>query len=290
MIVVHSSAGETGPSTSRNVVMPSQCVRFEVAHYRAGERHLPHAHPGLQISVVLRGGVAERVARQTENARELSVVVKDPGVVHEDVFDRSDTVMASLGFPDATLADLVERRESAMPWRWTHDPCVAAPFLSLVSRSKNGIRNLSADDDDITDLVAAITARRTVSNGEPPAWLRVIVAEITDAWHPGLSVGSLARSANVHPVYLARSMRRWYGHGVAEAIRRSRIRHATQGIARAASTVSTIAHDDGFADEAHLCREFARTTGLTPGRYRRLITACLPNAGFENSSRVAYRR
>src|SRR5262245_36832076 len=112
--------------------MTAHRIRFGIFRYAADVRHAPHSHPGLQISVVLRGGVEERVGGRAEVARELSVVVKAPGVIHEDVFDRSPTVMASLGFVDATLDDLVDRSERAMAWRWTHDPSLAAPFLSLV--------------------------------------------------------------------------------------------------------------------------------------------------------------
>jgi AraC-like DNA-binding protein len=35
--------------------------------------------------------------------------------------------------------------------------------------------------------------------------------------------------------------------------------------------VSTVAHSRGFADEPHLCRDFLRSVGTTPGRYRTLV-------------------
>jgi AraC-like DNA-binding protein len=37
------------------------------------------------------------------------------------------------------------------------------------------------------------------------------------------------------------------------------------------STVSNVAHELGYADEPHLCREFKGALGLTPGRYRALL-------------------
>jgi AraC-like DNA-binding protein len=72
-------------------------------------------------------------------------------------------------------------------------------------------------------------------------------------------------------VYLARSVRRWYGTGVGEELRRLRIRSAAGAIAESGATVSTVAHAHGFADEAHLCRAFRRALGVTPGRYRALV-------------------
>ena len=90
-------------------------------------------------------------------------------------------------------------------------------------------------------------------------------------WHPALSVADVARRAGVHPVYLARCVRRWYGVGLGEELRRIRLNAAAQALAGSEETVSRIAHAHGFADESHLSREFARATGSTPGRFRRLV-------------------
>ena len=38
----------------------------------------------------------------------------------------------------------------------------------------------------------------------------------------------------------------------------------------ASEIVDTIAHAAGYSDHAHLCREFRRTTGLTPTEFRSL--------------------
>ncbi|MNC99475.1 DNA-binding transcriptional activator FeaR [compost metagenome] len=56
-------------------------------------------------------------------------------------------------------------------------------------------------------------------------------------------------------------------------MRRERMRAATEGIAAAAESVSSVAHGTGFSDEAHLCREFRRAIGTTPGRFRTLVGA-----------------
>lgn len=251
--------------------MPPCTLRLDSTPYAPGTRHLPHEHEELQISVVLRGDVQERVGNRIERAGPLSIVVKDPGVRHADDFGPTGALIARLSVERAVFADLVETPGRADAWRWAHDAVIAAPFLRIVARAVAGERDFASDDDDITDLLALVTARRAVSDlAGPPHWLREAVAKMQDGWHPGLTVRDVANSSGVHPVYLARCLRRWYGVAGADLMRRARLRYAAHAIAGGTRTVSAVAHATGFADESHLCREFSKATGVTPARFRRL--------------------
>lgn len=254
--------------------MSSTAFGLDSVGYHPGGRQAPHAHDELQISLVLRGSLEERVGGALELASALSVVVKDPGVVHADQYGRAGALTARLSFHGAVLADLLEHPARARAWRWTHDARVAAPFLRIVERGLHGDRRFASDDDDVVDLLAAVSARLPASHraGEP-RWLSDAAQQIRDDWRPGLTVRDVARGAGVHPVYFARCVRRWYGTGAADLLRRSRLRYATRAIADSDPTVAAVAHATGYADEAHLCRDFARAFGLPPARYRRLARA-----------------
>jgi AraC family transcriptional regulator len=242
--------------------------------YGAGTRQAPHAHDDLQITVVLRGNIEERVGGSLERASALSVVVKDPGVIHEDHFGQAGALTAQLSLERATFADLVEHPGRAAAWRWAHEAMVAIPFLRIVARGLEGHRQFARDDDDIVDLVAAVSARLHVpARAGQPRWVEDAVAQVRDDWRPGLTVGDVARAAGVHPVYFARCVRRWHGIGAADLLRQSRLRHAARHIADGDTTIATVAHATGFADESHLCREFSRAAGMSPARLRRLARA-----------------
>ena len=278
------SASKRGQHTSRRQIMTTRTLRLASSPYSPGTRHPLHAHNELQISLVLRGHVHERVGNRVEDAGALSVVVKDPGVMHADDFGSCGAVTARLSVDGSAFADLVEHPTRAVEWRWLHDGFAAKPFLRLVHRGLNGENGFSPDDDDILDLVAVISARRCAGTStEPPAWLRDVVARITEAWQPRLTVRDVAAWAGVHPVYLARCLRRWFGVSGGELLRRARLQRAARAIADAAGTVSTVAHDTGFTDESHLWREFSRTTGVTPAQFRRVGRA-FEQRGFANTS------
>lgn len=247
-------------------------LSFVADAYSGGTRHPMHEHDSLHLSIVLGGRLSERVGSSIEYAGALSVVAKDAGVAHANEFGNGGARIARLGLEEGSIARLIDDPARCPGWRWTHDARVAAPFLRLVGRGSRGITGFASDDPDVLDLLAVFTARPAADpRGSPPAWLGQTLAELRESWHPGVNVSDVARRAGVHPVYLARALRRWFGTGVAEELRRLRFRSAAEAVSAGRNTISCIAHSFGYADEAHLCREFRRAVGTTPGRYRALL-------------------
>jgi AraC family transcriptional regulator len=252
----------------------TQALQLFIDDYRAAARQPAHQHDSLHFSVVLRGGVTETVGGVTEYAGPLSVVAKDAGVMHANQWGDEGARLARLSLPKGTIADLVDDSRRAIAWRWTRDPLVARPFLRLIERRQSGAQVFAAADCDLLDLVAAFTARRTNEpHGQPPAWLAETMARLCDEWRPQLTGAELAQGARVHPVYLARCVRRWYGLGLGDLLRRERLRHAVCAVANTHTRLSLVAQACGYADEAHLGRDMRAAIGTTPGRYRRLLVA-----------------
>lgn len=246
-------------------------LAFHADVYRGGTRHRPHDHDALHFSIVLSGRIAEVVGGVTEYAGALSVVAKDPGVVHANDFGPDGARLARLTLP-AGMEALIDDAGRFPGWRWTHDPLVAAPFLRLVRRANASAAVYAATDPDLLDLLAAFTARpATVSRGNPPVWLAELMSEVRHGWRPDLTVASIASRAAVHPVYLARCVRRWFGTSLGMELRRLRLRAAAARIVESTQTISDVAHAGGYADEPHLNRDFRATVGVTPGHYRALV-------------------
>ncbi|MCU0636359.1 MAG: AraC family transcriptional regulator [Gemmatimonadaceae bacterium] len=251
--------------------MPSP-LRLDVDDYAPAGRQPAHTHDALHLSVVLRGVVHEEVGAHAVCAGPLDVVAKDPGVRHANAWGTTGARLARLSLPGGCLRDLIDTAATAPAWRWTHDPRVARPFLRLVARQHEGTRAVAPDDADVVDLLAAFTARRSGEpHGTPPAWLRDAMTFLRESTGPALTGRDVAAHAHVHPVYLARCVRRWYGLGLGEAIRARRLRAAVADITTSDTLLAPIAHAHGYADEAHLSRAVRRVTGLPPGRLRRLV-------------------
>jgi AraC family transcriptional regulator len=58
---------------------------------------------------------------------------------------------------------------------------------------------------------------------------------------------------------------------VGEYVRRERLDWAVAQLTTTDTPVATVAAEAGFADQSHFTRAFKRHTGLTPGRYRRVV-------------------
>ncbi len=251
--------------------MSSEVLTLHLSEYRAAVRQPPHWHGELHLSMVLHGGFIESACGDRATLRSLDIVSKDPGLTHADEWSTEGAVVARLSIRDRGLSDLSDRR-APQPWTRSQDVSAAAPFLRLVSRARSCRMDVSTDDADVSDLVAALTARRAeVPSGQPPAWLREVAALITEGWHPGITVREVANHTGVHPVYLARCVRRWYGVSVGDTLRAVRLRHAVGALGATEEPVSRVAHASGFSDEPHLSRSIRRVAGVTPANLRNVL-------------------
>ena len=234
-----------------------------------------HRHDDLHLSLVLRGTLSETVGGETVQAAPLGVVVKAPDLVHANCWGDKGARLARLSFPQATLAALSEHPGRDVAWRWSHEAQVARPFLQLLHRHQRlGMTRVAASDTDLSDLVAALTARPTPhSAGTAPRWLQDVVQRVHDDWHPMLDGHQLAAEAHVHPVYLARCVRRWYGVSLGSLLRHERLRRTAATLTASRVRGALVAQHCGFADEAHMSREVKAALGLSPRALREVADA-----------------
>tara|TARA_B100000683_G_scaffold259677_1_gene283706 strand:- start:111 stop:965 length:855 start_codon:yes stop_codon:yes gene_type:complete len=84
------------------------------------------------------------------------------------------------------------------------------------------------------------------------------------------SLTELARQVGLSPFHLVRVFQKQMGvtpHDYLTQVRAERVRERLMGKDRLAD----IAADCGFSDQAHMSRSFKRHTGVTPGRYRKIL-------------------
>jgi AraC family transcriptional regulator len=243
--------------------------RIRSIEYPPGMRQPPHDHDHFGMTVVLAGEIRESTRWGEEIGSALSVVVKPAGVTHADEIGPHGANTLQVAF-DAVTAQGLAARAPIERWRWLHGGLGAAPFVQLA-------RALGRDETDEAELedrvFEAITniADPGPAPADPPAWLGRVKEALDDEPEAAVTVHELARMAGVHPVSVSRSFRRHYGHTITEYRRRARLRRAAASIARSRVSLSRTAHEAGYADHAHLCREFRRAIGLTPSEFRAVL-------------------
>lgn len=85
----------------------------------------------------------------------------------------------------------------------------------------------------------------------------------------GLSISSLAAEAGVSVSHFSRLVRSALGISAKTYLQRRRIELASRRLLLGGESATELAYSLGFADSAHFCRLFKRTTGYTPKAFQR---------------------
>jgi len=250
-----------------------QKLQFRPVIYGAEQRQTTHTHDELHLSIVVRGVIRETVGSKSVTMGPLTVMSKDPGLEHADEYGPAGATMAQLSLPATSLGMLTDGDSGVGEWHVSSRAGVARPYLRLMRRAAGAACEFDVNDADVIDLLAGLTASPRTAPRRPPAWLEQQIDRIRWAWSPGMTVSSIAHSAGVHPVYLARVTRWSYGTSVSALLRDSRLRWAAAVLINGHGSLSEIAQAAGFADQAHLSRSFTSELGLPPSQLRLLRDA-----------------
>jgi AraC family transcriptional regulator len=120
----------------------------------------------------------------------------------------------------------------------------------------------------VLETLARITTPSSMKRSTPPAWLSRIREALDDRPFDPPTTEFLAREAGMHPVYVARVFRAWYGCSLATYARLLRLDRAIRLMMETREPLARIAALAGFADQSHLTRAVRARTGTTPRALR----------------------
>jgi len=237
-------------------------LRFPESYVQAPfEPELPY------LAVVLEGALVKSFPRRALELGRAYAVAIPVGATHGARFG-SDGARILIVRPRSAsdpiagcfdrVAELRGRELTWLAWR-----------LAGELRASDAAAPLAAEGFAL-ELLAATTreARVERSPGRPPAWLRSAEELLRARLADRIGLGELAETVGVHPTYLARAFRTYYGLSVGADACRQRLAWAAAELARTDTPLAEIAAGSGFADQSHFTRVFRRQVGTTPARYR----------------------
>jgi AraC family transcriptional regulator len=136
--------------------------------------------------------------------------------------------------------------------------CVAAPETSV------------AEFETLCLALLTKVVRANEPASEPPRWLPRALDALTERAGRRGAGAEVARSLGIHPVHLARTVRRFTGLTLRDYVRRERIIRGSKLLRSSEHSLSRVAHEAGFADHSHFTREFVRRHGHTPSNDRHI--------------------
>lgn len=231
----------------------------------------PHVHADAHCLLLLAGEYLSTAAGMPARARGPLLILNPPGTEHRDRFAGLDGRFFTLSLSaDCWRAMAQERRLDAGARRLGSGAMAQA--LGLRSELQHwDAQSPLAVECRLHALLdeAAIDVRLDADHA--PDWLQRVREQLEDQWRAQPGIAELARSAGVHPVYLARAFRRQYGCTPADYLRRCRLQRAALMLSDRRRSVAAIAAECGFVDHSHLTRAFTQRFGCTPSAHRRRL-------------------
>lgn len=125
----------------------------------------------------------------------------------------------------------------------------------------------------IIDAIAKMRFYQSIQERSKPLW----VEQIRDLLHANccgnLTLTSVAKEINIHPVYLCQQFPQFFNCSFGEYIRKLRIERAVQYILdRKDMSLTEIAYLCGFSDQSHFIRTFKSNVGTTPLNFKKYLS------------------
>lgn len=230
----------------------------------ASTRFRKHAHDLPHVCVVLDGGFVEKDGKTWRDVARGTVRVSGAASHDIDFSAAGATCLVlehDIGGISLTGSRFIESDQRLFG-------------LALELRDAEGDDAASAVEREnlSTEFFAQIDRHLRGRCGPPPLWLDRIREMIHDSGGAA-SVADLAREAGVHRVHVARTFRDHFGMPVTSYARKVRVKTALSLLASTPYSLSRVALEAGYADQAHLTREVRAAIGATPGRLRAKLGA-----------------
>jgi AraC family transcriptional regulator len=252
---------------------------IEIGDFRFTETsHVPdtrlgshrHAHPA--ITFVLHGGFVEDFGRgRALDCAAMSILLKPADAMHANRYSMAGA--RSFILECNSESSFGKAVEACAP------QLVSARFVVPTLELYSAFRTNAPEREVLAEQLVLETSRGQCSHQpwrtiERPRWLDRVAAAVSDGCLRSVRLTTLANDAGVHPVYLARAFRRHYGTSIGGFMLQCRIRLAMRRLATSADSISQIALECAFADQAHFTRLFRREAGMPPGQFRRVARRC----------------
>jgi len=127
-------------------------------------------------------------------------------------------------------------------------------------------------ESNVLVILGSILSMGSIYLPGTPAWVKTVREFIRDNRPELLTLKNIAVAAGIHPVHLSRDFPRYFRSSFAGYIRKVKIERARKILKNESESISTSAIDSGFSDQSHFTRVFRKSTGITPNKYKHLLS------------------
>lgn len=238
------------------------CGEFVLTHYPPGHSMPAHTHEFSKVSLILSGRVVEIYNDRQFVGGPGQIVVKPASAPHADAVGPEGLTILSFQPAQEDLSSSEIWQCAFARYRWV-------PLSPVVSKLTCAwIRGAVHSAQFTEEVLSEIVAQQSTPGSSTASreWCRAVRSKLSDRLDHPPSLPALAAELEMHPVALAKALRRRFGMSKTEIVQQQRIMACLQRL-RGRQSLGEIAHDLGFSDHAHLCRVFRRWIGCSPSQY-----------------------
>jgi AraC family transcriptional regulator len=249
-----------------------ECVTARKVQFRPNAVLSNHIHEKPYFCAILEGSYAGKYGSKFQEGHSAETVFRPAGETHSVRFHDVETQVLLIEFNSSLLQRAAEHcrglevssnfRNGKLTWLakrlWAEyrlaDPC-----------SRLAVEGL------LLEMLIHVSRQHVpaVERVRVAPWLVRVKEQIEETCVQGLSVGVLAKTADVHPVYLVTAFKRAFRSTPGQFQRQVRIRKAEALMFKTpAMPLSEVALATGFFDQSHFSRAFKQITGFTPSSFR----------------------
>jgi len=227
----------------------SERLRPFVTRHAAGARTTLHRHSAPYVAFVLEGGYEERSIDGLWRCEAGNLVIHPPMHLHVNDFTGHRSRVLNFILPSKTPA---QAAHSYGVWR-PRDPDAV--------RRLNGLAA-----DEIAEVLAGAVPAMPIAPGSALSGMAERLAS-----DPRCRIGDRQNHPATTREHASRAFRRHFGFPPSVFRSEQRFRAALQLLADFTRSLVSVALDAGYADQAHLTRDFRARTGASPGAFRRAL-------------------
>jgi AraC family transcriptional regulator len=230
-------------------------------------REVPrHSHETAYFFFVLRGLYATEARGANGVCAPSSVIFNPSGTTHRDHFLDTGGEFLTVGISRASEDQI--NCEIAVSTVLRESGLVGIMHAACRELREPGPTADFALDAIGWDLVALCARDRLPVGRQAPSWLLRVRDRLRDESTKKITITAVASEAGVHPVYIARAFRQYFGHTPSDYIRACRIERARKLLGASSTPLCDVAQVAGFYDQSQFANSFKVATGLPPSKYR----------------------
>jgi AraC-like DNA-binding protein len=245
----------------------------------AAHAYRPHRHDTYAIGITLSGVQRYTYRKARRESLPGEVVILHPDELHDGEAGTASALLYRMLYirPEA-IREALGARASALPFvRGGHskDRRLSRAVLRAVDDVSRPLQPLEADEAvaDVAEALLALdrtaAAGRMASSGVPAA-IRRARDLLEEAGAEPVSAHDLEVATGLSRFDLIRHFRRAFGTSPHRYLVMRRLERARDMMRDPSAPLADIAAATGFADQAHLTRQFGKAFGFTPGLWRSL--------------------